>query len=290
VAIALKYRYFSQGDWSFAVRPERWNDGLHRRVLKLVEGQTPSKHPQTLKLRYPDPKDGDVMYVKVFHRSQGSAGLKDLFRRSKAFRFLRQSVALEQAGFDVPTIIAAGEARRFRFLSRAFTVTSEIQGHPVPDFLQNWILANSGRLTWADKRDSIKHLAKQLRRFHRLGFVHGDLVPSNILVADTGEVALRFYFMDNDRTRRYPYGLPQTLWKRNLVQLNRFPLPGISLQDRVRFFRCYLGHRELRAADYRLLRWLEVKTRERRSECDAVDATIDFRKLMRWQEKTVTGV
>jgi hypothetical protein len=57
----------------------------------------------------------------------------------------------------------------------------------------------------------------------------------------------------------------------------------------MRFFCCYLGHRELRAADRRLLRWLEVKTRQRRKECDAVDATIDFRKLMRWREKTVSG-
>ena len=287
--IRLKYRYFSEGNWSFAVRPERWNDALYRRVLKLVEGQTPSKHPQTVKLRFPDPKDGSVLYVKVFHRSHGIAALKDLFRRSKAFRFLRQSVALEQAGFDVPITIAAGEARRFRLLLRAFTVTAGIHGQSIPDFLQNYVSASSGTVTFAEKRDSIKRLAEQVRRFHALGFIHGDLVPSNILISDKDEIARRFYFMDNDRTRRYPCRPLQWLWKRNLVQLNRFPLPGISLQDRMRFFCCYLGHRELRAADRRLLRWLEVKTRQRRKECDAVDATIDFRKLMRWREKTVSG-
>jgi hypothetical protein len=90
--------------------------------------------------------------------------------------------------------------------------------------------------------------------------------------------------MDNDRTRRFPLWVPQTLWKRNLVQLNRFPLPGISLQDRVRFFRFYRGQRDRRGADRRLLKWLEMKTRKRRMECDGVDSTGDFRTLMRWQD------
>src|SRR5438094_8491510 len=94
--------------------------------------------------------------------------------------------------------------------------------------------------------------------------------------------------MDNDRTRRYPRWLPQSSWKRNLVQLNRFPLPGISLQDRMRFFHHYLGYRSLRLVDRRLLHWLEMKTRQRRKECDADDATVDFRKLMRWEGKTAS--
>ena len=92
--------------------------------------------------------------------------------------------------------------------------------------------------------------------------------------------------MDNDRTRRYPKWLPQSLWKRNLVQLNRLPLSSISLQDRIRFFQEYSGAE--RAADLNrpLLKWLEQKTRERRRECDSVDATISFRQLMRSPTKS----
>jgi hypothetical protein len=89
--------------------------------------------------------------------------------------------------------------------------------------------------------------------------------------------------MDNDRTRRYPRWLPQNLWKRNLVQLNRFPLPGISLHDRVRFLRFYCGRASRRPADDRLLHWLEIKTRRRRKECDGIGEPIDFRRLMRWE-------
>jgi hypothetical protein len=139
-------------------------------------------------------------------------------------------------------------------------------------------------LGFQEKKQATKSLARLIRRFHDLGFVHGDLVPSNIFVLARACGELEFCFMDNDRTRRYPRWLPQGLWKRNLVQLNRFPLPGVSLQDRVRFFRFYTNRQRRSAADDRLLRWLEARTRRRRKECDAVDATIDFRRLMRWEE------
>jgi serine/threonine protein kinase len=287
--VAPSYRSFIHGQWRLAVLPGYWTQDLQDRVLNLVERQIPSKHPQTLTLLYHGSGPGRLAYVKVFHRSQGIASLKDSFRESKAFRSLRQCIALARAGFDVPTTVAAGEFRRFRLLLRAFAVTVEISGQPAPDFLRERYPVNSRGLSLAIKRDSLKRLAEQIRHFHRLGFVHGDLVPSNICISAMEGAGLRFYFMDNDRTRRYPCWLPQSLWKRNLVQLNRFPLPGISLQDRMRFFRCYLGYGKLRSVDRRLLRWLEKKTRQRRKECDAVDPNVDFRKLMRWEEKAARG-
>jgi hypothetical protein len=94
--------------------------------------------------------------------------------------------------------------------------------------------------------------------------------------------SFEFYFMDNDRTHRYPRWLRQTLWKRNLIQLNRMPLAGISLQDRIRFMRAYLDVERLSAADRALARWLEARTRKRRKECDGADPTVSFRRLMRW--------
>ncbi len=287
MAYAPNYQCFHRENWSFAVLSQSWSKELQRRVLELVERQPSSKHPQTLRLDYPDLTHGGILYLKVFHRSKGIASLKDVVRQSKAFRSLRQNAALARAGFDVPTVIAAGEARRVRRLRRAFVVTLEVHGQTLPEFLRNRFGQNS--LGLANKRDSLRRLAEQVRRLHRLGFVHGDLVPSNILISENDGAIGRFYFMDNDRTRRYPRWLPQSSWKRNLVQLNRFPLPGISLQDRMRFFHHYLGYRSLRLVDRRLLHWLEMKTRQRRKECDAVDATVDFRKLMRWEGKTASG-
>jgi hypothetical protein len=213
--------------------------------------------------------------------------LKDYLRESKAFRSLRQGIALSRAGFLVPTTIVAGEERSYRFLKRAFVLTLAIPGEPMPVFLQNRHLVRNANWSPARKRSALENLAREIQRLHELGFIHGDLVPSNIMVTERPGGELEFYLMDNDRTRRYPPWFPQTLWKRNLVQLNRFPLPGISLQDRMRFFRSYAGRPDWNRVDWRLLGWLERKTRARRKECDAVDDTVSFRRLMRWDRELV---
>jgi hypothetical protein len=88
--------------------------------------------------------------------------------------------------------------------------------------------------------------------------------------------------MDNDRTRRYPSWLRQPFWQRNLIQLNRMPLAGISLQDRMGFLHAYLDVKHLSGADRRFARWLEARTRQRRKQCDGADPTVSFRRLMRW--------
>src|SRR5581483_427549 len=134
----------------------------------------------------------------------------------------------------------------------------------------------------ARKRAGIEALARTIRRLHGQGFVHGDLVASNIFVAANGDREIHFYFMDNDRTRRFPRWLPQSLWKRNLIQLNRLPLPGITLQDRMRFLRAYLGAAPGSRRERDFARWIEHRTRRRRRECDGVEQA-SFRELMRWR-------
>ena len=201
-------------------------------------------------------------------------------------RFLKQGIALSEAGFLVPLTIAAGEKRRFGILKMAFVVTLEIDGLPLPVFLEQNVGGRSAALSLTEKRMALQALARQIRRFHSLGFVHGDLVPSNIYVCRDSAKNLRFYLMDNDRTRQYPKWLPQSLWKRNLVQLNRLPLSSISLQDRIRFFREYSSASRAEL-NRRLLQWLEGKTRQRRRECDSIDSTISFRRLMSWQDKAI---
>jgi hypothetical protein len=277
------FRRCRQGRWTFIVQPQHWSEALKDRVLALVERQTAAKHPQTLEMCGAVGSGSDHFYLKVFHARGGIFVPKELFRRSKAFHSLRINAALADAGFDVPGAIAAGEQRRHGRLRRAFVLSPAIDGVPAPVFLRNRYGSTASQSSLAEKRLGLKQLAELVSRLHRLGFVHGDLVPSNLLVSETAG-GIRFVFMDNDRTRRFPPWLQGGLWRRNLVQLNRFPLPGITLQDRVRFFRFYRGDRDRPRADKRLLKSLEMKTRRRRRECDGIDATGDFRTLMRWQE------
>ena len=279
---ASDYQWRRHEAWRLAVLPEHWNRELAAKVMALVSEQTPSRHPQTLTADLPSPAGGREYFLKVFHPAGRSDAVKDFFRLSKAMRFWRQGLALSAAGFNVPTTVATGELRQFGFLQRAFVLTAKIAGAPLPLFLAKFATRRDRVESLKTKRAGLRHLAQLVRRFHRLGFVHGDLVASNLFIVADVENDPAFYLMDNDRTRSFPPWLAQSSWKRNLIQLNRLPLPGITLQDRVRFLCAYLGKESLSDSERQFARWIENKTRQRRQECDGADPTMDFRKLMRW--------
>jgi hypothetical protein len=278
LASQLKYRQLTENGWSLRVDLDKWSRALWQAVLANIQQQVPRHHPQTIKLNLPEHQQ--TYFLKLYHTASAWSAVKDCFRASKALCFLKQGVALSDAGFLVPPGIAAGEKRHFGILKAAFVLTSAIDGAPLTTFLEENARGPTA-LSVVEKRAALRALARQIRRFHDLGFVHGDLVASNIFVCRDVARNFQFVFMDNDRTRQYPKWMRQSLWKRNLVQLNRLPLPSISLQDRIRFFQEYSATK--RAADLNrpLLHWLEQKTRQRRRECDSVDATISFRRLMR---------
>jgi hypothetical protein len=274
------YQHATLGQWRLVYLGGLWNQSTQRSVLEMVESQPRARHPQTLPLRLTIGTEEQELYVKVFHAGPGGAGWKDALRRSKALRAWRLGLALHKAGFAAPLTIAAGEQRRWWSLRRAFLVTQKVDGQPVHLFLRERFHRNDGTPLTA-KWAGLRQAADLLRRFHRAGFVHGDLVATNLFVA-AGNRGMSFYFMDNDRTRRYPSWVAQSLWKRNLVQLNRMPLPGITLQDRMRFFKAYLNIRKISPSERVLAHWLERRTRRRREECDGIDGSGDFRRLMRW--------
>jgi len=275
-----EYRYCREGRWHLIVHNQRWSRELWETVFFHLAALPAAPHPQIVRLRYPLGDHGQELYLKVFHPWHLSGILKDLFRNSRALRAWKQGVALSREGFHVPLALAAGEERAFRWLKRSFLLTAGVEASPLRLFLEE-VTFCSRRDLFREKRERLEKLACEVRRLHQLGFIHGDLVPSNILVrTEAGNVA--YYFIDHDRTRRYPLWLNQTLRRRNLVQLNRFPLPRIFVQDRLRFLRFYLDGKVQEKEEQRLVRWLEKKTRKRRLECDRVDAPVSFRKLMQW--------
>jgi len=278
------YQLRREGPWRLLVLPERWSDELQGCVISRVRKEEFSKHPRTIRCEMAGPDVHKSYFIKLFHRHGIGDAIKDLFRRSKPKRFWHQGLALSSAGFGVPTTVAVGEVRRFRVFERGFVMTLPIPGQPLPDFLEDLAGARRKRGDLKLKRRGLARLADLIRQFHRLGFVHGDLIASNLLISVTSDGEPQFYFMDNDRTGHFSSWWRGRGWKRNLVQLNRMPLPGITLQDRMRFFRRYLGQRRLSRRDRQLVRWLEQQTRRRRYECDGVDPRGNFRRLMRFSE------
>ncbi len=282
--IGSRYQFRREANWSLWVLADRWGQGIWQEILHQLRGQVPAARPHTKQFRYPLGDEAEEFYLKIYHPPYSLGSLKDIFRDSKAFRALKQGEALSQLGFHVPLTVAAGEERTHGFPKRAFLLTLGIKGSPLHLFLLEHCSLPLEPSGLRKKREYLKQFALETRRLHQYGFVHGDLIPPNVFVqVDKGEVT--FFYMDNDRTRRYPFWFPHLLWKRNLVQLNRFVLPGISLQDRMRFLKFYLGGNSWGKKDRRLIRWLEEKTRQRRREYEQIDTLVSFRQLMKWNRQ-----
>jgi serine/threonine protein kinase len=278
-----RYLSASDGAWHLWFRSDLWSGDIWHAVRQVILGARPQNHPLTVEIRIGASQQA---FLKIFFANTVAGALKDCFRRSKAVRALFVAEILSERSLNAPVAVAAGEERYARILRRSFVVSLPVEGSSLPDFLRHRLDPRAPALPLRLKREMLGELAREIRRFHDQGFVHGDLVPGNIFATVDSQNSARFCFMDNDRTRRYPVWWRHRLWRRNLVQLNRFPLAGISLQDRMRFFHGYVQSRKLGSKERKLLRWLEQKTRQRRRECDAVDASGSFRKLMRWQAPT----
>ena len=214
-----------------------------------------SRHARTLSLA----RDGGALFVKTYPAPGGW----------RATRALRMGQALGAAGLAAPEVVAA--ARRG---GAGLLVTRDVGGEDLLAALAR------RRARLGEKRALLGRLGAEVARLHRAGFVHGDLVPANIRL-----VGERFVFLDNDRTRRSRL-LVRLAGCRNLVQLGRFVVPGLTLTDRARVLGAYAAGRGLsRRAHRRLARWLVAKTMARRCAIDripeAAAARAGFRELMR---------
>jgi serine/threonine protein kinase len=281
MTVRADYRFVRYGTWRIWVHEQLWNASVWSAVNGTIQQQTRQGHPQTtrLKLRH----GSEDAFLKTYTPMGSWTDLKDVFRVSKAIRHWQQSLALARHGFLTPLVIGAGEERSFRRIEKAFVLTKLVPATNLSVYVRGLDQEDRARFSTLEKRDYIRKLGDQIGRIHELGFVHGDMILSNILIrVHDGEVF--YYYIDHDRTRRYPRWLPQTLWKRNLVQLNRLVLPGITLTDRMRFFHAYAAARSKSSGwhEARLLRWLESKTRKRRLGRNGVAGVVSFRELTRW--------
>jgi len=264
-----------------------WLDAVNR----LIDTAAPVHHSRHAVTYYWPRPDGGA-YVKVYRRPRGMSAFKDCLRGSLAHRAARASRQLAAAGFRVPRVLAVAEERRVLRAQRAWLATAALAGEPVASCLARLAAAIGStsersryRTLLRQKRAVLSALGYEVARLHEAGFVAGDLVPSNVWVAgcdDRPEIVL----LDHDRTRWHRHGPYWWRARRNLVQLNRIVLIGVSVNDRLRVLRAYAEGRRWPVGEARRrLPWLIAKTAERRRRCDNVvvekDRPVDFRTLMR---------
>jgi tRNA A-37 threonylcarbamoyl transferase component Bud32 len=177
------------------------------------------------------------VYLKQYRCRSVLDFIKHLFRDSRARRAFKGTLMLAENGFDVPAIAAMGE-HRFGFLhTKDFLVTLAVEDSKN---IYEFILKNSGNLTkeqLQSKRELIRVLGRTVGKMHAKDIFHGDLRSGNIL-ARQEKTCWRFFFIDNERTKKF-CKLPARLQLKNLVQLNLTSPNLLTNTDRMRFLKEY---------------------------------------------------
>ncbi len=206
---------------------------------------------------------GDV-FVKFYRPMTGTFNALFGASNGRAHRVLRITQELARHGFATPVPLLVGWEPSS---GRSLLAAERAHGELLPKALQQLSRATQFALRDAAygvslerKRALLKALGAEVARLHLAGFIHGDLTPYNVLVAQQG--AVRFVFLDHDRTVKARF------WRRrrqlrNLVQLGWREFEYVSRTDRMRFFKAYCAVLGLRA-EKRVLRRVNAMILARR--------------------------
>lgn len=248
------------GDWR-AAPPGRVAE-IIAQVSQTIEGGAGglyyrSLYAVTYRVQIAD-AGGDKLelFVKAYDAPRGFLAIKESVRGGRASNVLRMTRALQRRGFSSPRVVLKGI-----HAASGRTMLASVRANG--DSLAEIIQPTPDGQSRTRKRALLRALGSEVARLHRAGFIHGDLTPYNIFVIQ-GEPP-RFVFLDHDRTRRgFPAGR-RYRQLRNLVQLGRFDLPGLSNTDRLRVFHPYAAGFDpvsYRATLRRVARMLARRRRE----------------------------
>jgi tRNA A-37 threonylcarbamoyl transferase component Bud32 len=197
-----------------------------------------SRHASTWQIRI-GAGTGSEIFIKLLDAPRGLGAIKQLLRGGRASHVARVTRDLNDSGFLAPPLLVYG---RETASGREIIVTPGAEGDGP---LRTLKALRAGAADVINrKRTVLRALGAEIARLHRCGFVHGDLTPFNIFFVRAEPP--RFVLIDHERTRRTgPIGRRRRTL-RNLVQLGRFDLPGLSATDRMRILAGYTAMLERR--------------------------------------------
>ena len=241
---------FSSGADTILFRLDPEYAALNAQMGALLEGGL-AAHPEFRRSRHavvhriqPDAFPDRLFFKQFLLRDRWDC-VKRFYRESRARRALITNGAINRRGFRTEPVIALAEYRRFGVLEKSMLITREIeQVHEVRSVLRD---PEYGlRTDIPRRRRFIKTLGQEIGAWHKAGFHHGDLRLSNLLVRFDDEHCT-FYWMDNERTRRYA-ALSLRHRRHNLMQI--IMDPGVfSRTDAMRLWRSYKEAAEFHIAN-----------------------------------------
>ncbi len=211
--------------------------------------------------RVDDPALPAPIFIKQFLLRDGWDRLKRMVRPPRARRALLANQMITALGFRTEPVIALAEYRRFGFTWKSVLFTREL-----PDVHEARAVFRDPefglRADIPKRRELLDGLAGEIGAWHKADLHHGDLRLSNLLMQRNGD-SCAFYWMDNERTRRYAR-MPESRRVHNLVQI--ILDPGVFTRtDMLRLWRAYKVASGYAPLDEKaFLRKVIERTRERR--------------------------
>lgn len=268
IAGATVHLIFLKGGKKLLLRTwkEKNHDHIKGVILSLLDGEVPEGVAQVESSRntrvWRADQGGKTVYIKFF----GSRGVRDRIRlrKSRAYRSVEGSKILLEGGFLVPDVVAQGEVLKGLVIYESFLVTRAVDDSDnIYDYIGRFFLPGLRGTELHRKRADIRKMGQLIGSMHKKGIFHGDLRPGNVLI-QRDDRKITCFFIDNERNKRFPGGIPLKMREKNLVQMNMITLPGISFTDRLRFFNAYLAEDpELAAGAGDLLKRVFLATRKR---------------------------
>jgi tRNA A-37 threonylcarbamoyl transferase component Bud32 len=126
---------------------------------------------------------------------------------SRALRVLRINREFARRGLLVAPVLAAAR-RRSGWRAEDLLVTGEVKGLSLH---RAFVDAPDDET----RRDLLRMAGRRVAELHRLRFIHGDLLPGNLVVTADGTNVV---WLDNDRSRRWFPAIPGPVRRRNLTQ------------------------------------------------------------------------
>lgn len=211
--------------------------------------------------RYSVPTAGDgvvAVYIKKYFRMpwwQRWCLPLDRFAGLLELKNLRRVARL---GISVPEPIAAGADRRHP--CRSLLAIRELTGYaPLNEFIPAWLAGGLGARRSEARRRLVEQIAEIARRLHLAQLYHRDFYLCHFFIRELPAQSALFDLVLIDLTRLKRSRLSR--WRvKDLAQLlYSSDLPGISMSDRLRFFKHYLRAPRLDRPARRLLRHIERK-------------------------------
>ena len=206
-----------------------------------------SSTSDTLEVLPPDGEpDAPSVYLKRYRYPTWSRRLKGmfrgaLFRQSRAWFEYNRLSALRRQGVPCVEPLAVGERREAGFVTACMLITRGVPGQSLLSFAQS-----RTPVAPADRRRIIETLARQVRRMHDAGLVHGSLAWRDVLIRREENGGFAFAFLDPQRVRLYRLrGCRRLGFLHDVATLAATAMLVCSRADRLRFARAYFCRKRL---------------------------------------------